>query len=221
MGEEVVTITSTSHGIKEEGGSLLRKMFTTSDCFDVTLVTGDGQQVFAHKAVLSTCSPLLASVIGRAGPACGSGGQVIYLHAAETEVVRRLVEYCYLGRVSLQASQLDSFLKLGESLQLCELKGNTGPNDQSAEHRQPKQTNNIDNDIDNGQNEEEQINVVALNAEQQKKTIKEESAMCETGFATSGLKLVTSGLKEDSSQFQENNKIPSFKDSMNISSKTL
>ena len=41
--------------INEEGGSLLRKMFTGSDCFDVTLVTGDGQQVFAHKAVLSTC----------------------------------------------------------------------------------------------------------------------------------------------------------------------
>ena len=116
MDEEVITITSTSHGIKEEGGSLLQKMLTSSDCFDVTLVSGDGQQVFAHKAVLSTCrfdlkntlfkirrfwndrwwqnknkncffaSPLLASVIGRAGPACGRGGQVIYLHAAEPEV---------------------------------------------------------------------------------------------------------------------------------------
>ena len=32
-------------------------------------------------------SPLLASVIGRAGPACGSGGQVVYLHAAEAEVL--------------------------------------------------------------------------------------------------------------------------------------
>ena len=44
--------------IRDEGweeGSLLQKMFTTSDCFDVTLVCGDGQQVFAHKAVLSTC----------------------------------------------------------------------------------------------------------------------------------------------------------------------
>ena len=104
---------------------------------------------------------------------------------------------------------------------MCELKGNTGPNDQSAEHRQPKQTNNIDNDIDNGQNEEEQINVVALNAEQQKKTIKAESAMCETGFATAGLKLVTSGLKEDSSQFQENNKIPSVKNLMSAPSRTF
>ena len=55
MDEEVITITSTSHGIKEEGGSLLQKMLTSSDCFDVTLVSGDGQQVFAHKAVLSSC----------------------------------------------------------------------------------------------------------------------------------------------------------------------
>ena len=51
MEKEVVTITST----KEEGESLLQKMFTSSDCFDVTLVSGDGQQVFAHKAVLSMC----------------------------------------------------------------------------------------------------------------------------------------------------------------------
>ena len=55
MEEELVTITSTSHGIGEEGGSLLHKMWTSSDCFDVTLVSGDGQQVFAHKAVLSLC----------------------------------------------------------------------------------------------------------------------------------------------------------------------
>ena len=56
MEEELVTITSTSQGTREEGaGSLLHKMWTSSDCFDVTLVTGDGEQVFAHKAVLSSC----------------------------------------------------------------------------------------------------------------------------------------------------------------------
>ena len=51
----MVTISSTSHG--REGGveSLLQKMWSTSDCFDLTLVSGDGQQVFAHKAVLSAC----------------------------------------------------------------------------------------------------------------------------------------------------------------------
>ena len=54
---EVVTISSTSHAIGREGGveSLLQKMWSTSDCFDLTLVSGDGQQVFAHKAVLSAC----------------------------------------------------------------------------------------------------------------------------------------------------------------------
>ena len=167
------------------------------------------------------------------------------------------MEYCYLGRVTLQvikpssifskllkpkhiqadhssyplmkikskiiiqAAQLGSFLKLGESLQVCKLKGNSGPNDESAEHRQPKQTINVENGQIN--NEEKQINV-----EQQKKTIKAEYAICETELpssglklATSGLKLATSGLKEDSSQFQENNKIPSVKDLMNISSKTF
>ena len=33
------------------------------------------------------CSPLLGSVISKAGPGCGGGGQVIYLHAAEAEVI--------------------------------------------------------------------------------------------------------------------------------------
>ena len=32
-------------------------------------------------------SPLLGSIISQAGPACGAGGQVIYLHAAQAEVI--------------------------------------------------------------------------------------------------------------------------------------
>ena len=111
------------------------------------------------------------------------------------------------SKIIIQAAQLGSFLKLGESLQVCKLKGNSEPNDESAEHRQPKQTINVENGQIN--NEEKQINV-----EQQKKTIKPE-------LPSSGLKLPTSGLKEDSSQFQENNKIPSVKDLMNISSKSF
>ena len=56
MEEEVVTISSTSHGIGREGEkSLLEKMWTSRDCFDLTLVCADGQQVFAHRAILSSC----------------------------------------------------------------------------------------------------------------------------------------------------------------------
>ena len=58
MEEELVTIKSTYHAmhvIEREGEkSLLEKMWTTSDCFDITLVCGDGQQVFAHRVVLSS-----------------------------------------------------------------------------------------------------------------------------------------------------------------------
>ena len=148
------------------------------------------------------------------------------------QVVRRLVEYSYLGRVSLQvigdkiliqdgllkpkphlqAALLDSFLKLGESLQLCELKANSTANDLSAEHQQSKQTNNIDNGQEQIKFKEKQMNVLA-NTEQQKQTIKAESAMCESR--------VTTGLKEDICQFQENNKIPSVKNLTNTLSKTF
>ena len=55
MEEELVTITSTKHGIEGEEVGLLQKMWTTSDCFDVTLVNGDGEQVLAHRAVLAAC----------------------------------------------------------------------------------------------------------------------------------------------------------------------
>ena len=112
----------------------------------------------------------------------------------------------------LQAAHLDPFLKLGESLQLCDLKANSGANDLRAEHQQTKQTNNIDNNQKQIDIEENQIHVFA-NAEQQKQTIKAESAMCKTGVAT--------GLKEDIFEAQKNNKIPSVKNLMNISSKTF
>ena len=131
------------------------------------------------------------------------------------QVVRRLVEYCYLGRVSLQvikssleegsklkqqpqAAHLDPFLKLGESLQLCELKSNSGAKDLRAEQQEPKQTNNFDKGQEQIEKEEIQINVIA-DAEQQKQSIKAEPTMCEIRVAT--------GLTEDRTQLQENNEI--------------
>ena len=82
----------------------------------------------------------------------------------------------------------------------------------SAEHQQTKQTNNIDNNQKQINVEEKQVNVLG-NAEQQRQTIKAESTMSETGVAT--------GLKEESFQFQKNNKITPVNNLMNISSKTF
>ena len=44
MEEELVTIASTKHGIEGEEVGVLQKMWNTSDCFDVTLVGGYGEQ---------------------------------------------------------------------------------------------------------------------------------------------------------------------------------
>ena len=94
----------------------------------------------------------------------------------------------------LQTAHLDSFLKLGEILQLCELKANSGANNVMYENQQPKQTNNIDNSQEQVNNEERQIDFIA-DIEQQRQTIKAETR-------------VATGLKEESSQLQENNRIP-------------
>ena len=64
MEEELVTIASTKHGIEGEEVGVLQKMFTTSNCFDVTLVGGDGEQVLAHRAVLAACRFVLKNAIG-------------------------------------------------------------------------------------------------------------------------------------------------------------
>ena len=64
MEGELVTIASTKHGIGGEEVSLLQKMWNTSDCFDVTLVGGDGEQVLAHRAVLAACRFVLKNAIG-------------------------------------------------------------------------------------------------------------------------------------------------------------
>ena len=111
----------------------------------------------------------------------------------------------------LQASHLESFLNLGESLQLCELKGNSsGANDLRSEHQQTRQTNNIDNNSkeQNKNNDEKQIN-----GELEKQTIKAE---CEPGLDT-----ISGFLKEESFQFQDHNKIPSVKNLINIGSKVF
>ena len=136
MEEELVTIKSTENGVSREGG-LLQRMWSSSDCFDVTLVSGDGQRVLAHKAVLASCSPLLNSVLS--GQSLANAQQVVFLHETKTEVLRKLVEFCYLGKVSVQTVHLESFLKLGESLQLCELKAKAAPKIQSRKKNHKKE----------------------------------------------------------------------------------
>ena len=93
MEEELVTINSTKHGVGGEGG-LLQRMWSSSDCFDVTLVSGDGQRVLAHKAVLASCSPLLNSVLS--GRGLGNAQQIIFLHESRTEMLRKLVKIVLL-----------------------------------------------------------------------------------------------------------------------------
>ena len=137
------------------------------------------------------------------------------------QVVRSLVEYCYLGRISLQVGKktqfefedwnpqtalLDSFLKLGESLQLCELKANTGP---EADSEQQRQTNKIENrqkrnsDTRFISDQEKQINVPA-NDDYRKQPTNVDS---ETGLVT--------GLKQEASQFKKENQIPSIRNNAN------
>ena len=137
------------------------------------------------------------------------------------QVVRSLVEYCYLGRISLQVRKktqfeiedwnpqtalLDAFLKLGESLQLCELKANTGP---EADSEQQRQTNKIENrqkrnsDTRFISDQEKQIDVPA-NDDYRKQPNKVDS---EIGLVT--------GLKQEASQFKKENQIASIRNNAN------
>ena len=88
------------------------------DFLDVTLIADDGEQVQAHKNVLSSCSEFFKSIL----KTIPHHHPVIYLSGIRAENLLLALDYIYHGEVKISKDSLYDFLRVAQKLKLEELK---------------------------------------------------------------------------------------------------
>ena len=98
----------------------LRNLREDNDFADVTLVSEDGQQVEAHKAILAVSSPTFQKLLTRNK----HPHPLIYLRGIKAHDLIAILDFCYRGEANVFQDNLDSFLAIAEELQLEGLMAN-------------------------------------------------------------------------------------------------
>ena len=83
------------------------------DFFDVTLACEDNQ-IQAHKVILSACSPFFRNIL-RHNP---HPHPLLYLKDVKYTELLSVINFMYLGEVSVAQDELNSFLNVAEELRV-------------------------------------------------------------------------------------------------------
>ena len=121
---------------QENINSAFGSLRTDNDLSDVTLACEDGQQIEAHKVILSLSSPLLQNLLKRNK----HNHPLIYMRGMKSEDLIAIVDFLYYGEASVFQENLDSFLAIAEELKL---KGLTGQNVEESKAGNPAGPNPI------------------------------------------------------------------------------
>ena len=111
MSEEVVTL---NYGhFESQAAKMLNNLICKEEFTDVTLVA-DGQQIKAHKFILSFCSPFFENMF-KQNP---HPHPLIYLKGVSFENLKGVIEFVYQGEIMVNQDMLASFLETGNDLQI-------------------------------------------------------------------------------------------------------
>ncbi|XP_037078191.1 protein bric-a-brac 1-like isoform X3 [Pollicipes pollicipes] len=113
--------------------SLFNDLRRDGELVDVTLCA-QGQQIKVHRMMLSACSPYFRDVLkGNLGT-----HPVFFMRDISFKDLANIVEFMYRGKVNVAQSELGSFLKTAETLQVRGLTGDDEPPAQPEPPRKPK-----------------------------------------------------------------------------------
>ena len=108
------------NGFKDNLTTSFGNLRQDKDFTDVTLASDDGDQVDAHKVVLVSSSPFFENLLRRNK----HPRPLVYMRGASSEDLLAMVDFLYNGETKVFQDNLDTFLKLGNDLQLKGLQGN-------------------------------------------------------------------------------------------------
>ena len=109
-----------------------RKLRSETDFCDVTLACEDGQQVEAHKLILSTASPFFEKVLRRNNQ---HPRPLIFMRGVKSEDLSAIVDFLYFGETSVAQQNLQSFLSVADELKLVGL--SSGGEEKEVEQVRP------------------------------------------------------------------------------------
>merc|ERR1719470_803194 len=107
---------------------------------DVTLACGDGQQIKAHKVILSSSSPFFKNILVK-NP---HQHPLVYLRGVSHHQLRCILEFIYLGQTEVDQNNLADFMMAAKELQIKGLIGGeaskaiTGNNLRESSHMEMK-----------------------------------------------------------------------------------
>ena len=104
---------------------------------DVTLACGDGQQMLAHKAILSSCSTFFKNIFIK-NP---HKHPLIYLNGFNIKELRNIIKFVYTGEVEIDKDQINEFLKLANYLEIDGLKKGPDTNEKGVDANFPSVPN--------------------------------------------------------------------------------
>lgn len=81
---------------------------------DVTLVTGDDQQIKAHKVILGSCSSFFKNILTK-NP---HPHPLIYLKDITFHDLTRILQFVYLGKCRVRVDDIERFMSVGKDLQV-------------------------------------------------------------------------------------------------------
>ena len=85
-----------------------------NDLSDVTLVCEDGEQVEAHKVILSASSPFFQKILQRNK----HPNPMIFMRGLKPQDLVAMIDFIYLGEANINQESLESFLALAEEVEL-------------------------------------------------------------------------------------------------------
>ena len=84
------------------------------DFFDVTLISDDQLQVPAHKLVLAACSPFFKLILKNNS----HSHPLLYLSDIKSNILKSVLDFIYIGEVSIDQNYLEQFLFASQKLKL-------------------------------------------------------------------------------------------------------
>ena len=96
---------------------MLQDMLVSPTFADVTLVCDDETPIKANRAVLSACSPVFRGMLS------GTSHQapLVFMRGVGSRELAAILQFMYLGEVSVQAAQVEEFLQVARDLKIKEL----------------------------------------------------------------------------------------------------
>ena len=97
--------------------SMFRDLAQSSEYADVTLVSDDRKQSYAHKFVLSACSPVFKMMLGNNA----NQKPIIFLRGVNHQEIESMLQFMYLGETTIDRRRMNEFFNTAKSLEVKEL----------------------------------------------------------------------------------------------------